>query len=94
MSFSYIYLTRRALFLNYRDYMAVGLISMYGVTKFIQRVNHQNDECITQRVYTNDESDTRYKEVTNKRDGAVKREHAMKYAERIKAMRAANERAM
>lgn len=35
----------------------------------------------------------RFKETNNKTDGAVKRVKAMKYAEKIKAMRAENERA-
>ena len=35
MSFSYIYLTRRVIFLNYRDYLAMGTIGVYGLTKFL-----------------------------------------------------------
>jgi len=44
-------------------------------------------------VYTHDESDIAYREVTNRTDGAVKREHAISYAEKIKKMRAERERA-
>ena len=73
--------------------MAVGLISMYGLSKFIGKVHEQEDQLILQRVYTNDESDIRYKEPTNKTDGAVNREKAMAYAVKIKALRAEHERA-
>ena len=45
-----------------------------------------------QRVYTHDESDIQYREVTNRTDGAVKREHAIRYAEKIKLLRAQKER--
>jgi len=54
-------------------------------------MNDDND-WINQRVYTHDESDITYRETGNKTDGAVKREHAMKYAEKIKKMRAVKER--
>ena len=45
-------------------------------------------------MYTNDESDIRFRELTNKTDGAVKREHAMRYCAQIKEMRAVKEREM
>lgn len=77
MSFSYIYLTRRVIFQNYRDYTAMGLIGIYGLTKFLQKCNKEQDKVILSRVYTEDESDMRFKETNNKTDGAVKRVKAM-----------------
>ena len=88
MSFSFLYLTRRPAFLNYRDYIAMGLITYYGAVKFVKFIEKENNELIMTRVYTNDESDIRYKETTNKVDSAVRREKAMAYSEHIKALRA------
>ena len=60
----------------------------------MQKISQNDDNNWTlQRVYTHDESDIRYRETTNRTDGAVKREHAMRYAEKIKTMRAERERA-
>ena len=92
MSFSYYYLTRRVWFLNYRDYMCMGLITGYGLEKFVEYCNAEDDRNVTMRVYTDDESDTRFKSVYNKTDGAVAREKAMAYAEKIKLLRAQHER--
>lgn len=93
MSFSWTYLTRRNLFQNYRDYIAVGII-VTGVTgKWAQHIALQRDSTfVMQQVYTHDESDIAFREITNKTDGAVKREHAMRYAEKIKKLRAEKER--
>ena len=46
-----------------------------------------------QHIYTDDESDIAYREITNKTDGAVRRKHAFAYVEKIKTMRAERERA-
>lgn len=94
MSFSWTYLTRRFWMQNYRDYTAVFIIGTYVTGSVLSKVAKNDDNNWTmQRVYTHDESDIRYREVTNRTDGAVKREHALKYAEKIKAMRAERERA-
>ena len=47
---------------------------------------------IQSRVYTDDESSIFYREVNNKSDCAVKRERSIKFAEKVKAMRAQRER--
>lgn len=95
MSFSWTYLTRRFWMQNYRDYAAIGLVASYGVGKTLQHWAKSSDNnWVNQRVYINDESDIRYRETTNKTDGSIKREHAMRYAEKIKKMRAERERAM
>jgi hypothetical protein len=94
MSFSWTYLTRRFLLMNYRDMLAVGIVGTYAVGSYFQKVAQDDDNRWTmQRVYTHDESDIQYREVTNRTDGAVKREHAMRYAEKIKKLRAERERA-
>ena len=94
MSFSWNYLTRRFLFQNHRDYMAMTMIGSFVVGQFLTSVSAQDDnEFVTQHVYTNDESDIAYRQVTNKTDGAVKRDITMAYAEKIRKMRAERERA-
>ena len=45
-----------------------------------------------QHVYTDDETDIAYREVTNKTDAAVKRQRALAYRDKIHAMRAEKER--
>jgi len=93
MSFSWTYLTRRFVLMNYRDYIAVSLITSYVGTKYVKWVSESDDNLWTmQHVYTHDESDIAYREEFNKTDGAVKREHAYKYAARIRQMRAERER--
>ena len=78
---------------NYRDYMATTIVATYVTGCFLQQVSQNDDnQWARQRVYTHDETDTRYRETTNRTDGAVKREHALKYAAKIKAMRAEKER--
>ena len=94
MSFSWTYLTRRFWLQNYRDYAAVGIVTSYAIGSFFAGVSQSSDNVwVMQRVYTHDESDINYRESTNRTDGAVKREHALKYAEKIKSMRAERERA-
>ena len=94
MSFSWTYLTRSFWMQNYRDYAAVGIVGTYVLGHAFSGIAAGHDDIWTrQRVYTHDESDIQYREVTNRTDGAVKREHAMRYAEKIKAMRAERERA-
>jgi hypothetical protein len=93
MSFSWTYLTRRFLFQNYRDFIALSIIGSYVTGAHFRKISQKDDnEWVMQQVYTHDESDIQYREVTNRTDGAVKREHAMKYAEKIKKLRAERER--
>ena len=47
-----------------------------------------------QHIYTDDETDIAYREVTNKTDGAVRRKLGLAYREKILKMRADKERAM
>lgn len=94
MSFSWSYLTRRFMLQNYRDYIAMTIIGSYGVAQFADYISTNDDnEFVMQHIYTDDESDISYREKTNKTDGAVKRKIATEYAEKIKKMRADNERA-
>ncbi len=94
MSFSWTYLTRRFLLQNYRDIICVSIMSSYAVGTVIKKVATDDDNnWVKQRVYIHDESDIAYREVGNRTDGAVKREHAIRYAEKIKKMRAERERA-
>ena len=93
MSFSWTYLTRRFVLMNYRDYAAVGLISSYGLATVGTYVSQNEDnEWTMQCLYTDDETDIAYREATNKTDGAVKRERALAYRDKIRAMRAEKER--
>lgn len=94
MSFSWTYLTRRFLLQNYRDYMAMTMIGSYGVGTWItyESKKRDNEHCM-QHIYTDDESDFTYRNVTNKTDGAVKRKIALAYTDKIKQMRADKERA-
>ena len=93
MSFSWTYLTRRFLFMNYRDMLAMSIVGTYVTGSYFKKVAADDDNrWIMQRVYTHDESDMTYRETTNRTDGAVKREHAMRYAEKIKKLRAERER--
>lgn len=85
MGFSWTYLTRRFWLMNYRDFVAMGMISSYGFSHYLRWVSEKADNTWTfQRVYTDDESDIAYREANNKADSAVKRERAIKYAEKIK----------
>ena len=94
MSFSWSYLTRRFLFQNYRDYVAMTMIGSYVGGSFISYCSKDDDNSfITQHVFTDDESDMTYREKTNKTDGAVRRKLIFAYSERIRKMRAENERA-
>ena len=94
MSFSWTYLTRRFVGMNYRDYAAMMIVGTYSVGQVFRRVAQNDDNLWTrQQVYTHDETDIRYRETTNRTDGAVKREHAFKYAAKIRQMRAERERA-
>jgi hypothetical protein len=89
MSFSWTYLTRRFVGLNYRDFFATAMISSWFASKGLNYISTRDDnEWTNQRVYTNDQTDIMYREHDNKTDGAVKREHALRYTAKIKAMRA------
>ena len=93
MSTSWTYLTRRFILQNYRDYVCATIVCSYALGVTLQYLAHaDDDQWSRQRVYTHDESDIRYKETSNRTDGAVKREHAIRYAEKIKLMRAQKER--
>jgi len=73
--------------------LAVSIVGSYIVGSHFKKIAaNEDDKWIQQRVYTHDESDIQYREVTNRTDGAVKREHAMRYAEKIKKLRAERER--
>ena len=94
MSFSWSYLTRRFLFQNYRDYLAMGMIGSYVGGQFLTYVSTEDDNSfVRQHIYTDDESDVAYRDKTNKTDGAVRRKLIFAYAQRIHAMRAEKERA-
>ena len=94
MSTSWTYLTRRFVFYNYRDYVAVSIIGGYAASKMLKKVADSADNnWLMQHVYTDDESDIAYKDVRNKTDGAVKRKIAFAYRDKIKSMRAERERA-
>jgi hypothetical protein len=93
MSFSWTYLTRRFILQSHRDMLAMTIIGTYICGAHFRRIGTNDDSAwVMQRVYTHDESDIQYREKTNRTDGAIKREHAMKYAEKIKKMRADKER--
>ena len=90
---SWNYFTRRFLLQNYRDYLATIMVTTYVLGVTVRHWQSTDDNLwARQRVYTHDESDIRYKETTNRTDVAVKREHALKYAEKIKKLRAEKER--
>ena len=95
MSFSYIYLTRRQFLMNYRDAIGVGIIASYFGSKFLtyNSKKSENDWTMT-RVYTDDETDVHYRDVTNKVDAAVKRDKIAKFAHKIRDARAQREREM
>ena len=94
MSFSWTYLTRRVVFMNYRDYIAVGLIGSWAVGSIIEKSCKDKDNSwVMQHIYTDDESDVSFREVTNKTDGAIRRKHAIAYRAKIEKMRADKERA-
>ena len=79
--------------MNYRDYAAVGLIGSYVVGSGITAMAESDDNnWAMQHVYTDDETDIAYREVTNKTDGAVKRKLGLAYREKILALRAEKER--
>lgn len=95
MSFSYIYLTRRQFLMNYRDAIGVGIITSYLGSKFLTYNSRKSDNDWTlTRVYTDDETDVHYRDVTNKTDSAVKRHKITKFAQEIKDTRAQREREM
>lgn len=69
-------------------------MATYAVGSVIKKVANDDDNNWTlQTVYIHDESDISYRELSNRTDGAIKREHAIRYAEKIKKMRAEKERA-
>ena len=93
MSFSWNYLTRRFLFQNHRDYVAMAMIgSFVGSSLMSSWTKKDVNEHWNQHVFTDDESDIAFREVTNKTDGAVKRKLILAYREKILSMRAEKER--
>ena len=92
MSFSWNYLTRRFLFQNHRDFIAMTMIGSFVGGQFLTAMSSADDnEYVTQHIYTNDESDIAYRQTTNKTDGAMRRTLALAYADKIKNMRAEKE---
>lgn len=93
MSFSWTYLTRRFFFQNYRDVIGIGIITSFFASKFLMYNSKRSDnEWTLTRVYTDDETDIEYREMTNKTDSAVKREKIMRFAKQIREARAQRER--
>lgn len=93
MSFSWNYLTRRFLFQNYRDYIAMTIIGSYVGAQFVSSVSKSDDnEFVMQHIFTDDESDFNFRDVTNKTDGAVRRKLIFAYSEKIRQMRSDKER--
>ena len=94
MSFSWLNLTRRPWFQNYRDWTAVTMITCYGVASGIEWWTKKKDnEFVTTMIYTDDESDMYFRDIRNKTDSAVRVKLIKAYAEKIKSMRAEKERA-
>ena len=80
--------------MNYRDTIASVSIGSWVAVKVFQQVAQNDDNYwVMQHIYTDDESDVAFREVTNKTDAAVRRKHAIAYVEKIKMMRAERERA-
>lgn len=72
----------------------MSLISGYGLGMLLDRNAKRDDNAfVMQHVFTEDESDISYRNVTNKTDGAVKVRAIKNYAEKIKKLRAERERA-
>ena len=94
MSFSWLNLTRRPWFQNYRDWTAVTLIGSYavgtGITWWTQK---KDNEFVCTHIFTDDESDIYFRDVRNKTDSAVRVKLIKAYNEKIKMMRAEKERA-
>jgi len=94
MGFSWNYLTRRFLLQNYRDYIAMTMIGCYFGSYFLTTISKSRDnEFVMQHIYTDDESDISFRDVTNKTDGAMKRKITVAYAAKVNQMRAEKERA-
>ena len=94
MSFSWLNLTRRPWFQNYRDWTAMTMIASYGIAGGIEWwSNKKNAEFVTTHIYTDDESDMYFRDIRNKTDSAVRVKLIKAYAEKIKSMRAEKERA-
>jgi hypothetical protein len=81
MSLSQIYLTRRQFLMNYRDAIAVGIITSFFASKFLTYNSKKvENEYTISRVYTDDETDVHYRDTNNKSEAAVKREKIVKFA--------------
>ena len=73
--------------------LAVTIMGTYVTGSYFRSVgNYDDNQWALQQVYTHDESDIQYRETTNRTDAAVKREHAIRYAEKIRKIRAEKER--
>lgn len=55
-------------------------------------MNLKNINIAQTRLYTDDETDVTYREITNKNDAAVKREKILKFAKKVREARAQKER--
>ena len=94
MSFSWLNLTRRPWFQNYRDWTAMSMISSYCVAQGVTWWTKKKDnEFVMTHIYTDDESDMYFRDIRNKTDSAVRVKLIKAYAEKIKSMRAEKERA-
>jgi hypothetical protein len=73
----------------------VGIISSYFASKFLtyNSKNADNQWTLT-RIYTDDETDIKFRERENKSEAAVKREKIIRFAKEIKDARAQREREM
>ena len=95
MSFSWTYITRRFILQNYRDVLSVGIITSFFASKFLTYNSKTADNQWTlTRVYTDDETDVKYKERDNKTDAAVKRQKLVRFAREMKEARVNREREM
>ena len=95
MSFSWTYITRRFILQNYRDAISIGIIASFFSSKFLIYNSKKSDNDWTMtRLYTEDETDVAYRDVTNKTDSAVKRDKINRFTWQVKEARAKREREM
>ena len=73
--------------------MAMGIIGSYLLGTSLSYLTVRSDnEFVCQHIYTDDESDISFREVTNKTDGAMRRKLIFAYADKIRTLRAQKER--
>ncbi|CDW88001.1 UNKNOWN [Stylonychia lemnae] len=87
------YLTKRFVLQNYRDFIAVSLITSFATSKLFAHFSKSADNYyILQRVYTHDETDINFKNPLNKTDQAVRREKLFAFRQHVLENRAKKER--